>query len=95
MPSKIEINCVACGSAIEGEAVPLRLKITHGQEKLLQSAKSLGFTSSSWEIGGVMQAPMHGSCFNFAAKVWRLAFVTRALSPRRLPGELPHPPYSV
>jgi hypothetical protein len=72
----------------------MKLKITHNHQKLLESAKALGFNSSSWKIGDVMEAPMHNKCFNFATHVWKLAFVTRALSPRRLAGEPPHPPHS-
>ena len=86
-----KVSCVACGSVIKGRPVPMRLKITHNQQKLLNSAKALGFKSSSWAIDDVMQAPMHRKCFNFATRVWRLAFVTRALSPRRHPGEATHP----
>jgi hypothetical protein len=94
MSTRNDVSCVACGTSISGEPVPLKLKITHGQGKMVESAKALGFTSLSWNIGDVMQAPMHEKCFDFAARVWRLAFVTRALSPRRQPGEAPHPPHS-
>jgi hypothetical protein len=75
MPRKNKLKYVACGSAIRGRPVPLRLKITHGQQKLLESAKGLGFTSSSWTIGDVMQAAMHRKCFDFATRFWKLAFV--------------------
>jgi hypothetical protein len=86
------LNCVCCGSAITGQSTPMTLKITHSQQKLLESAKALGFTSPSWRIGDIMEAPMHRKCFEFAVRVWKLAFVTRALSPRRHAGEPPHPP---
>ena len=94
MPRASKLKCVACGSPIRGRSVPMRLKITHSQQKLLESAKGLGFTAPSWNIGNVMQAPMHRKCFNFATRVWKLAFVTRALSPRRQVGEPPHPPHA-
>jgi len=93
MRGKARVNCIACGSVIRGRPVPMRLKITHSQDRLLESAKGLGFTSSSWNIGDVMEAPMHRRCFSFATRVWKLAFVTRALSPRRHPGEATHPPH--
>jgi hypothetical protein len=38
-----------------------------------------------------MEAPMHHKCFIFATRVWKFAFITRALSPRRHPGEQPRP----
>ena len=91
MPRKTAVKCVACGSAIRGRTFSLRLKITHSQQKLLESAKGLGFTSPTWSIGDVMEAPMHRKCFDFATRIWKLAFVTRALSPRRHPGEPAHP----
>jgi hypothetical protein len=91
MSKKVKVHCVGCGAIIRGQSTPLRLKITHGQQKLLDSARALGFTSSSWRIGDVMEAPMHQKCFTFATRVWKLAFITRALSPRRHPGEPPHP----
>ena len=92
MPSKTAVHCVGCVAIIHGRSTPIRLQITHSQQRLLDSAKALGFTSLTWHIGGVMEAPMHRKCFNFAARVWKLAFITRALSPRRHPGEPPHPP---
>jgi len=92
MAKKTKVNCVVCGSVVRGRPVHLRLKITHNQRNLLESSKALGFTSSSWRIGDVMEAPMHRKCFIFTTRVWKLAFVTRSLSPRRQPGELPHPP---
>ncbi|MGA3406448.1 MAG: hypothetical protein ABSD49_12015 [Candidatus Bathyarchaeia archaeon] len=91
MPRKIRVRCVGCGAIIRGRSTPMMLKITHSQQKLLESARALGFTSSTWRIGGVMEAPMHRKCFIFATRVWKLAFITRALSPRRHPGELTHP----
>jgi len=69
----------------------MMLQITHSQQSLLESARALGFTSSNWRIGGVMKAPMHRKCFIFATRVWKLAFITRALSPRRHAGEPTHP----
>ena len=89
MPKKI--LCVGCGGVIRGRSTPLRLQITHNHPRLQESARDLGFTSSSWRIGEVMEAPMHRKCFNFATRVWKLAFITRALSPRRHPGEQPRP----
>lgn len=91
MVRRTRVNCVACGLVITGKSVPMRLKITHDQQKLLNTAKALGFKSHSWAIDDVMQAPMHRKCFNFATRIWKLAFVTRALSPRRHPGEPTHP----
>ena len=91
MARRTKVSCVGCGSAINGRSVPMKLKITHNQQKLLNSAKALGFESSTWAINDVMQAPMHRKCFTFATRVWRLAFVTRALSPRRHLGEPTHP----
>jgi len=93
MPRKRRVSCVACGRALRGRPVSMRLKITHSQHKLLEAARGLGFTSLSWNIGDVMEAPMHRRCFDFAIRVWRLAFVTRALSPRRQSGEPAHPPH--
>jgi hypothetical protein len=78
---------------VRGLPVRMRLKITHSQRHLIESSKALGFTSPNWRIGEVMEAPMHRKCFNFAIRVWKLAFVTRSLSPRRHPGEPPHPPH--
>ena len=94
MLRKSVVNCLGCGSPIYGSFSIMRLQITHNQQRLLEAAKMLGFTSSSWRIGDAMEAPMHRKCFNFATRVWKLAFVTRALSPRRYAGELPHPPLS-
>jgi len=89
--AKKKVKCVGCGRVVRGRPVSLRLKITHNQRGLLESSKALGLKSSSWRVGDVMEAPMHRKCFNFATRVWKLAFVTRALSPRRHPGEPPHP----
>ncbi|MGD0423163.1 MAG: hypothetical protein ABSA92_06855 [Candidatus Bathyarchaeia archaeon] len=91
MPKKTKVRCVGCGAIIRGQSTPMTLKITHSHRKLLESAKELGFTSSSWATGDVMKAPMHKKCFLFAIRVWKLAFITRALSPRRHHGEQPHP----
>ena len=92
MPRESKVHCVGCGAIIRGRSTPIRLQITHSQKKLLESAKALGFTSSNWDIGNVMEGPMHHRCFIFATRVWKFAFATRALSPRRFPGDPPHPP---
>lgn len=83
MPAKRKQKCVACHRPIRGKPAFMRLQITHEEKRLVDRAKLLGFTSSDWRAGSLMEGAFHNRCFNVAKLIWQIAFDTRALSPRR------------
>jgi hypothetical protein len=90
---KSKVYCVACKKPIQGKPSVMRLQITHKNPRMIECAKKVGFTSPNWDLEEEMQGAMHRQCFNQAMLIWEIAFHTRALSPRRHPGEPPHPPH--
>ena len=84
MPSKRKIvRCLACRKPIQGKPCVMRLHITHQQPRLLDAARTLGFTSLSRREGDYMEVPFHNDRFRLAGLIWQIAFDTRGLSPRR------------
>ncbi len=77
------IKCLACGKPISGPPRIMKLRITSGENRLIERAKGLGFTSSTWKEDDFLQGYFDRKCFNLAKLVWQVAFNTRLLSPRR------------
>ncbi|HYY90460.1 MAG TPA: hypothetical protein VE955_00565 [Candidatus Dormibacteraeota bacterium] len=61
----------------------MTLQITSDEPRFVEKARELGFTSSSWQQGESMKGSFHKNCFDNAALLWKIAFETRAVSPRR------------
>ncbi len=61
----------------------MKLKIVSGETRLLDRAKKLGFTSSTWREGDFLLGYFDKKCFELAKRVWQVAFSTRLVSPRR------------
>ncbi len=76
-------KCLACGKPIRGQPRTMRLKITSGETRLIDRAKELGFTSSTWKQGDFLQGNFDRKCFGLARFMWKVAFNTRLVSPRR------------
>jgi hypothetical protein len=92
LPSKkLKVNCITCKKPIKGKPRIMRLQITHQNDRMIKCAKKVGFTSENWRVGEPMVGTLHKQCFNQAVLIWEIAFHTRALSPRRHPGEPTHP----
>ncbi len=61
----------------------MKLKITSGENRLIQRAKELGFASSTWKEGDSLQGYFDRKCFAVAKLIWQAAFNTRLVGPRR------------
>ncbi len=59
------------------------LQITSDEPRFTEKAKELGFTADAWRQGESMKGVFHKNCFDRAALLWKIAFETRAVSPRR------------
>ena len=82
-PKLQKVKCLACGKPISGPPRIMKLKITSGENRLIQRAKELGFTSSTWKQDDFLQGYFDRKCFNLVKLVWQVAFNTRLVSPRR------------
>ncbi len=82
-PKLQRTKCLACGKPIRGQPRIMKLKITSGENRLIERAKGLGFTSSTWKEDDFLQGYFDRKCFNLAMLIWQMAFNTRLLSPRR------------
>lgn len=76
-------KCIACGKAVTGKPMVMKLKITSSKPELLESSKKLGFASATWQEGDFLSGPLHRKCFDMAIHIWQVAFHTRPVSPRR------------
>jgi hypothetical protein len=76
-------KCLGCGKLISGQPKLLKLKIVNGEDKLVDRAKSLGLTSLTWKEGDFFMAYYDRTCYKSAMQMWRVAFSTRLVSPRR------------
>jgi hypothetical protein len=61
----------------------MMLQITNEEPRFVEKARELGFTSGAWRQGESMKGAFHKNCFDRAAVLWKIAFETRAVSPRR------------
>jgi hypothetical protein len=61
----------------------MMLQITNDDRRFVEKARELGFTSDGWRQGESMKGALHKDCFDRAALLWKIAFETRAVSPRR------------
>jgi hypothetical protein len=62
----------------------MKLKIVNGEDTLLDRAKNLGLTSATWQEGDFLLANFDRNCFDLARQIWKLAFTTRLVSPRKV-----------
>src|SRR6266568_3231274 len=76
------LRCVLCEKTIRGKPSIMKLQITSKEPRFIEKAKDLGFTSGTWLQGESMKGNFHKNCFDRAALIWKIAFETRAVSPR-------------
>ncbi len=61
----------------------MMLKITSDEDRFMEKAKKLGFTSATWRTGDHMRGVFHENCFEAILLTWEVAFQTRPVGPRR------------
>ncbi len=83
-----QLRCLGCRRLIRDKPRTLMLKITDDEQKLMKLAKELGFTSSTWQKGDFIKAQFDANCFTIATRIWRVAFTTRLVRPRRVEREI-------
>ncbi len=76
-------KCLGCGKALTGKPRVMKLQITSSRPEHLEGSKKLGFTSTTWKEGDYLQGSFHKKCFETAIHIWKVAFHTRPVSPRR------------
>ena len=75
--------CLACRTKITERPRLMTLKITSNAPRFINKAKSVGFTSKTWDMGDTMTGAFHPNCYDFAVRMWKIALETRPLTIRR------------